>query len=88
MSLAEKMPDYETYFFTSECYPGKDISRTVEEGDLICILFGCPLPVALRKHTYGDKEWYEFLRGVYVDGFMFGEALAMEGIDVMDFELR
>jgi hypothetical protein len=87
-SLTKKMQIYERYFFTSKYYLGKDISRTVEEGDLICILFGCPLPVTLRKHTHGDKEWYEFLRGVYVDGFMYGEAMAMEGIDIVDFELR
>jgi hypothetical protein len=50
---------------------GKDFSRELRTGDLICILLGCHVPIALRK--VGAR--YEFVRSVYVDGVMFGEAI-------------
>jgi hypothetical protein len=50
---------------------GKDFSRELRTGDLICVLFGCHVPVALRK--VGVQ--YEFVRSVYLDGVMFGEAI-------------
>jgi hypothetical protein len=56
-------------------------------GDLICVLLGCFAPVALpRVETH-----YEFIRSVYVDEIMFGEAMkALERgeVELQDFELH
>ena len=45
-----------------------------QKGDIVCILFGCSVPVVLRGRS-GEEE-YEFIGECYVDGFMNGEALA------------
>jgi hypothetical protein len=42
--------------------------------DIICVLFGCSVPVMLRKRAL--QEEYEFIGECYVDGFMNGEALS------------
>lgn len=48
-----------------------------EEGDIICILFGCSVPVILREHRSlaGEFEYYELIGEAYVYGLMDGEAL-------------
>lgn len=49
-----------------------------ETGDLICILFGCSVPVVLRKipqTNRHDLERYRFIGECYVHGMMDGEAL-------------
>ncbi|PVH91893.1 hypothetical protein DM02DRAFT_620261 [Periconia macrospinosa] len=43
--------------------------RDTDEGDLVCILYGCRLPFILRKHGRS----YEFIVPAYVDGAMNGE---------------
>jgi hypothetical protein len=48
--------------------------RRARKGDLICILYGCSVPVVLRPHV--EKGGYSFIGECYVDGFMNGEALA------------
>jgi hypothetical protein len=63
------------------------ISKQLQVGDLICVLLGCPVPVALRQ----VGTHYEFIRSVYVDGIMFGGAMeAMERgeVELEDFELH
>ncbi|KAF2675615.1 HET-domain-containing protein [Lentithecium fluviatile CBS 122367] len=52
-------------------------SRHIENHDLVCILFGCSVPVILRYHE--DPEHYEFIGECYIHGKMDGEALA--GLD-------
>lgn len=49
-----------------------------EEGDLICILFGCSVPVILRRHYEDGDEFYRLIWEAYVHGIMDGEALAGE----------
>jgi hypothetical protein len=74
-------------FLTSRNFIGKDFSGQLQHGDLICVLLGCPVPVALRR----VGTHYEFIRSVYLDGIMFGEALeALERGEVAleDFELH
>jgi hypothetical protein len=44
------------------------------KGDAACVLFGCSVPVLLRKRAF--KEDYEFIGECYIDGFMNGEALS------------
>lgn len=50
------------------------------KGDLICILFGCSVPVVLRRHsspqTLGD--YFEFIGECYVHGLMEGEAFEIQ----------
>jgi hypothetical protein len=43
------------------------------QGDLVCILYGCSVPVVLRQ-TPGE-DTYSFVGECYVDGYMKGEAL-------------
>ena len=44
--------------------------RNAEKGDYICILFGCSVPVLLRKHDHG----FMLVGETYVHGKMYGEA--------------
>ena len=46
-------------------------SGYAEYQDSICVLFGCPTPVLLRKR----KDYYEYVGDVYVDGYMHGKAI-------------
>jgi hypothetical protein len=66
----------------------------VQDGDLICIIFGCSVPVALRK-IVGDEmtgeHHYELVGDCYVHGMMDGEAFTMQqtrNIPQTQFELR
>ena len=77
-----------SFFLTEKGYLGKDFSNTVEKGDLVCVLLGCPVPVTLRRHIDNGEVWYEFGRGVYVQGIMHGKAMDLEGLQMMDFPLR
>jgi len=74
-------------FITGKGFLGKDFSGVVETGDIICVLLGCPAPVALRQ----VGSHYEFIRSVYVDGIMYGEAieaLKRGEVELEDFELH
>ena len=54
--------------------PGK-----TEKEDLICILYGCSVPIILReKPSLSDspKKWFELIGEAYVHGKMDGEAIA------------
>ncbi|KAH7075690.1 heterokaryon incompatibility protein-domain-containing protein [Paraphoma chrysanthemicola] len=42
-----------------------------DEGDLICVLFGCDVPVVLRQ----EAEHFIFIGECYVLGLMYGEAI-------------
>jgi hypothetical protein len=48
-----------------------------KQGDLIFILFGCSVPVVLRKLPGRGKERYNFIGECYVHGNMDGEALPL-----------
>ena len=54
---------------------------TVKQGDKICILLGCSLPVILRP----VDDHYIFIGSAYVDGYMTGEA--MERLEIQDFKI-
>jgi ankyrin repeat protein len=71
-------------FGTTRGYVGIAPSRT-SQGDVICVLLGCSVPVILRKmHQIGNC--YELIGESYVHGIMDGEALELGVIE--DFELR
>lgn len=46
-------------------------------GDIICILFGCSVPVILREHRSpkGEFDYFELIGEAYVYGLMDGESL-------------
>ena len=49
--------------------------QLTKKRDLICILYGCSVPVVLRKHCAGESdEHYSFIGECYVHGIMEGEA--------------
>ena len=50
-------------------------SPDVKAGDMICIIFGCSVPVVLRKVSTGGASHFEFIGECYVHGMMDGEAL-------------
>jgi hypothetical protein len=85
--LGNKNHGFDRLFLTSRNFIGKDFSTKLQHGDLICVLLGCHVPVALRR----VGTHYEFIRSVYLDGIMFGEAMeALERGEVAleDFELH
>ncbi|KAG8418915.1 hypothetical protein J3459_011895 [Metarhizium acridum] len=66
---------------------------TTEKDDLICILYGCSVPMILRLSA--DEEWYKVIGEAYVHGKMDGEAMAdfkkektSLGEEEEDFDLR
>lgn len=50
-------------------------SSKLKPGDLVCILFGCSVPVLLRPKTKGDNPTYSFIGECYIHGMMDGEAI-------------
>ena len=63
-----------------------------QERDVICILYGCSVPVVLREITVKGETFWQLVGECYVHGKMDGEA--MEGRDLDDpmatkeFEIR
>jgi hypothetical protein len=68
--------------------------ETAQEGDLVCIIFGCSVPVLLRKIISDEmtgEHHYELVGDCYIHGMMDGEALTMQqtrNIPQTQFELR
>lgn len=46
-----------------------------EEGDMICILYGCSVPVILRRHGTDVDPYFELIGEAYVHGLMDGEGI-------------
>lgn len=42
------------------------------EGDYICVIYGCRIPILLRDY---DKRTYQVVRDCYIEGYMDGEAI-------------
>jgi hypothetical protein len=85
--LGNKDHGFDRLFLTSRNFIGKDFSAQLQPDDLICVLLGCLVPVALRR----VGTHYEFIRSVYLDGIMLGEAMeALERgeVELEDFELH
>lgn len=74
-SRADQSPDHyaqhRCYFLTTNGYLGLG-PRNMEEGDLICVLFGSRFPHVLRE----DNGQYILNGKAYIHGFMDGEAMA------------
>jgi hypothetical protein len=52
------------------------IPQSAKVGDLVCVLFGCSVPVVLRKRpSKGTNNCYELVGEAYVHGFMDGKGI-------------
>jgi hypothetical protein len=72
-------------FTTHEGYIGSG-SYAIKRDDVVCILFGCKIPVVMRR---GSSGTYKIIDAVYVDGIMGGEFLRDEaGYTVTEFEIN
>jgi hypothetical protein len=58
---------------TSKGYIGA-VPEQAQQGDLVCVLFGCSVPVVLRKRQ--EENRYTFIGECYLHGFMDAEAIA------------
>jgi hypothetical protein len=59
---------------TSKGYIGA-VPEQAQQSDLVCILFGCSVPVVLRKRK--EENCYSFIGECYLHGFMDAEAIEM-----------
>ncbi|KAI7248279.1 hypothetical protein KC343_g2816 [Hortaea werneckii] len=60
-------------------------SERAAAGNIVCILFGCSVPVVLEKiKTEGSEESYYFCGEAYVYGMMDGEAISGLRRDVLE----
>jgi len=70
------------------------IPQSARVGDHVCILYGCSVPVVLRKHHGSDGEGYWQLVGdAYAHGYMEGDTFRQNSHETirkneMEFELR
>lgn len=51
----------------------------VKKRDLVCILFGCSVPILLRRHIDADtsEDYFQIIGECYIHGMMEGEALEL-----------
>ncbi|ROW04628.1 hypothetical protein VPNG_07397 [Cytospora leucostoma] len=82
------MGDLRRLMVTDEGHVGMAPVRA-RKGDVVCVLFGCSVPVALREREGrgADGRVYELIGECYLDGFMDGEALGM-GKQTHDFRIQ
>jgi len=75
-------------FFTSEKGDLLGLCpAAARQGDLVCVLYGCSVPVILRQHE--DDGCFELIGEAYVHGKMDGEAMADVGkAQSVEFQLR
>ncbi|KAG6364696.1 hypothetical protein INS49_006300 [Diaporthe citri] len=73
---------------TKEGYIGV-APRRAQKGDIVCVLYGCSVPVVLRKSGTDDESasLCKFVGECYVDGLMDGEALSL-GKEAQDFMIQ
>ena len=45
-------------------------------GDTVCILFGCSVPIILRKVSGDQNSPFRFIGGCYIHGVIDGEAIS------------
>ena len=65
--------------------------QSVKEQDLICIIYGCSVPVVLRPVKENDKCHHVLIGECYIHGMMDGKAFRLlHGMNTKrkEFELR
>lgn len=87
-SIDDVVPYHRTLVVTNRGWVGQAACpNLVENGDVVYVLLGCPVPMVLRP----VEDHYEVISDIYVDGIMFGEAIeALERgeVKLQDFELH
>lgn len=63
--------------------------RRAQKGDIVCVLYGCSVPVVLRKcgTEFESVTLFEFIGECYLDGLMDGEVLNLNK-EAKDFIIR
>ncbi|MCJ1451337.1 hypothetical protein MMC28_001673 [Mycoblastus sanguinarius] len=66
------------------------VPEETKKYDLICILYGCSVPVVLRKleDPATSEEYFEFVGECYVHGIMDGEAFALQRKRSLDGKIK
>lgn len=65
--------------------------KETEPGDIICVFFGCSVPVVLRPDRKRNPQYFHMIGECFVYGMMDGEAVAGQAppyADATRFELR
>lgn len=52
------------------------VPAEAKEDDIICVFFGCSVPVVLSERGSGDEKYFEMVGECFVYGLMDGEAVA------------
>jgi hypothetical protein len=60
------------------------VTEKARKGDLVCVLFGCNVPVVLRA-SLDDRETFVLVGECYFDGYMSGEAVGDESVTEREF---
>jgi hypothetical protein len=50
--------------------------KETKEGDIVCVFFGCSVPVILRQQSRGEAKHFHMIGECFVYGMMDGEAVA------------
>lgn len=61
------------FFCSSEGYIGL-VPYGTRQGDIICVVLGCKVPIVLRRALADETQW-EVVGACYVEGLMNGEAI-------------
>ncbi|PQE28209.1 heterokaryon incompatibility -domain-containing protein [Rutstroemia sp. NJR-2017a BBW] len=70
------------------------IPQNAKVGDRICILYGCSVPVVLRRHSdFNQEVYWQLIGDAYVHGIMDGEAIRDASPEILKssqtvFEIR
>lgn len=64
------------------------VAQKAKKGDLICVLFGCSIPVLLRDSPDPGDESFELIGECYLDGFMDGSILEQYELPERTFLIR
>jgi hypothetical protein len=70
------------------------IPQAAKVGDRVCIVYGCSVPVVMRKNVQpGGTDYWQLIGDAYVDGIMDGELIQFASPSwitaaEVEFELR
>lgn len=61
------------------------VPENVRKGDLVCVLFGCSVPILLRQSCSACEEPFIFVGECFLDGFMDGAGLSVDDCPERNF---
>lgn len=87
--VARNRKCFRSYHSSRDLNPVGLAPPNAELGDLICVLFGCSVPVVLRPSVQESQQgYYTFIGECYVDGMMNGEVVSRRAGQQEWFKLR